>query len=628
MRQRLGPVSALLAVFVLLLAVNVVASLGVRSWKLDLTEEKLYTLSEGSRSLLGNLDDSVTLKLFYSKTAAAGLPRIQQYADRVVELLRQYEAAGNGKLTLEQYDPRPDTEVEEWALRYGLQPAARLGGEGLYFGLSAISEVGREEVIPYLAPERESFLEYDITRLISSVGQAQRKVIGILSSLDVTGAPPNPMMGMMGGSRSWALANELGKLYEVRSVASDVTEIDAAIDLLLVIHPKNLADPTLYAVDQYLLRGGRALVAVDPLSLFEQQTFQNPNPSARFQAQFNSDLDRLFDAWGIELDPGKVVADLDLATQIRMGRQVVRHPAFLSLGPEQCNQEEIVSAEMESLLFAYAGSLRQLDGDASGVVKTTLIHTSARAGTTDEMALRLGGGDPEQLRRGLKLADEPWALALKLSGSFPTAFPDGPPEGAPSGAADTHRAQSAEETTVVVVADVDVFTDDTSVRRQEFFGQTLLMLLNDNLTFAGNVAEVLMGGRELSSLRTRGKSERPFTLVDQLEREADEKWKGVEEELLQKQEETNRRLAELERGKDDADRAVLSQSQVEEVRKFRSELAANKRKLREVRRNLRQDIEDLGARIKLFNIGVLPVLVLLAGFVPLLWRTRRAHRKS
>ena len=630
-----GPVIALVALLVLLLAVNLVASVGTHGVQWDLTEEKLYTLADGSQTLLDELDGQVRLKLFYSRTAAADIPRLRQYAERVVQLLRQYQAGSGGKVTLELFDPRPDTEVEEWALQYGLQSIGapgQFGGEGLYLGLVAVNELGSEEVLPFLSPQREEFLEYDITRAIAGVRQGERKTIGVLSPLDVTGEGANPMAAFGGpqGGQPWALVSELRQQYEVRSVAVNAATIDPAIDLLLVIHPRDLPDATRYALDQYLLAGGRLAVFVDPLNLYEQQNFPSADFNARFQARFDSDLPDLLKAWGVELVPGKIAADLDLGTQVRAGQRVVEHPAFLTLGPEQCNQEEIASAGLESLLVALPGVLRELPEGAApdGLTRTVLLHTGPRAGEIDAMTLKFGT-DPDQLRRDVNPGDTPLTLAMKISGTFPTAFPDGAPaageEAAPA-EAKPHLAESAKGSTVVVVADADLLTDDLSVRRQNLLGQTLLMLLNDNLAFVGNAAEVLAGGQALAGLRTRGKSERPFTLVDRLEREADEKWRGVEADLLANQQETNRRLQALEQGKDEQSRALLSPSQVTEIQNFRQELAANKKKLREVRRNLRQDIENLGLRLKLLNIALLPALVLLAGFGPLLWRHFRSGR--
>jgi ABC-type uncharacterized transport system involved in gliding motility auxiliary subunit len=636
-QKRFGTLATLAALLVLLFAVNLVASIGGRGVQLDLTEEKLYTLADGSRAVLDELDGPVTLKLFYSRTAAADIPRLRQYADRILQLLRQYQAESGGKVTLEQYDPRPDTEVEEWAVQYGLQPVGAsglIGGEGLYLGLVAVNELGSEQVLPFLSPQREEFLEYDITRAIAGVRQGARKVIGVLSTLDVTGEGANPMAAMGGRpqGRPWALVSELRQQYEVRRVAVDAATIDREIDLLLVIHPRDLPDATRYALDQYLLGGGRLAVFVDPLNLYEQQNFPVNDFQARFQTRFDSDLPDLLKAWGVELEPGKIVADLDLGTQVRAGRRVVQHPAFITLGPEQCNPDEIASAGLEQLLVAHAGSLRAV-GEAPpvGLTRAVLLHTGSRAGTLDAMQLKFGA-DPDQLRRDVKLEDAPLTLAMKISGTFTSAFPDGAPKPAEGGEAPApageHLAKSSTDSTVVVVADADILTDDLSVRRQNLLGQTLLMLMNDNLSFVGNTAEVLAGGQALAGLRTRGKSERPFTLVDRLEREADEKWRGVEADLVAKEQETNRRLQELERGKDSQNRAVLSSSQVQEIQNFREELAANKKKLREVRRNLRQDIENLGFRLKLLNIGLVPALVLLAGFGPLLWRQLRSGNRA
>lgn len=632
-KKRLGPAATLGVLLILLLAVNLVGSASTHGVQWDLTEEKLYTLADSSQALLETLEGPVKLKFFYSSTAGADIPRLRLYADRVLQLLRQYQAEGGGKVTLEIYEPRPDTEVEEWAVQYGLQAisaSGQIGGEDLYLGLVVVNELGSDEVIPFLSPQREEFLEYDITRAIAGVSQAKRPVIGVLSHLDVTGEGADPMDALRGmpQGQPWALVTELRQQYEVRKVAVDAKAIDPDLALLLVIHPRDLAEATRYALDQYLLAGGRLAVFVDPLNLYEQQTFPSDDFNARFQARFDSGLPDLLKAWGVELVPGKIAADLDLATQVRAGRTVVQHPTFISLDRDQCNQEEIASAGLESLLVAHAGVLRAVDsGVPEGLTHSVLFTTGPRAGEVDAMMLKFGT-DPEQLRRDVNPGSTPLTLAMKISGTFPSAFPDGAPktdDDTPAGT-DAHLSRSEKDSTVVVVSDADLLTDDLSVRRQNLLGQTLVMLMNDNLAFVGNAAEVLAGGQALAGLRTRGRSERPFTLVDRLEQQADEKWRGVEAELLAKQQETNRRLQELERGKDEQSRSLLSPSQVEEIQNFREELAANKKKLREVRRNLRQEIESLGWRLKLLNIVLMPALVLLAGFGPLVWRHWRAYR--
>lgn len=628
LKQKLGSVAPLAAVLALLLAVNVAASICLRSLNFDLTEEKLFTLSDGTKSILGKLDDKLKMKFFYSKKAAAEIPPLKQYADRVIQLLRQYEASSGGKITVELLEPRPDTEVEEWAINYGLRSVSRFGAEDIYFGLVLLDEVGSEESMPFLSPDRESFLEYDITRLITSMSSSDKKTIGIMSGLNIMGSDnPDPMAHMRGGpvEEPWAFVSEIKKQYDVKKIETTAKKIDD-VDLLMVVHPKNLSEETQYAIDQYVLAGGRAIILVDPLSVQEQQDFPIQDFNAQFQATFDSDLPSLFKAWGVEMPKGKVVADLDLPTQLRMGNQVVRHPTYISLGKEQCNQEEIASADLESLIVAHAGHIKILSGsEDDGLSRTPLIQTSARAGEVDAMMVKMGM-DPAGIGRDLKESGEPLNLAVKISGKFKSAFPGGKPgaKEEEAAASSEHLLESAAETTVIVLSDVDMLSDQLSVRKQNLFGQTLIMVINDNLSFMTNAAETMMGGFELASLRTRGKSNRPFTLVDQMERDADAKWKDIEQGLVEKEKQTRERLNELERGKDQEERAVLSKSQMEEIQKFRKELAESKKKIREVSLQRRQAIEALGTRVKIINIALMPALVIVASFLPLIWRSKAA----
>lgn len=640
MTKNLRIAITLFTALVLLLAVNLSASILFRTAKIDMTEEQLYSLSPGTITMLGKLQDDVRLKFFYSKRAASSVPAIKLYADRVTELLHQYVDRSEGKITLEILEPQPDTETEEWAIRYGIQPVALPTGEQIYFGLAIVNEVGEEQAIPFLDPQRENLLEYDLSRLIASVSTPSEGTIGILSALDVMGGPSSdPMAAALGQvpAEPWMFVRELRNTYEVRKVALDVSEIDPEIDLLMVIHPKSLSESTEYAIDQFVMRGGRLIVLVDAHSEYDAANFQGRNPQARFQAQFDSDLPRLFQAWGIEFEESKVLGDLDLATQVRMGPQVAEHPAWLTLTDANANQEEIISANLERLMMASPGVLKERAGGSPYEV-TRLLESSEAAGTLDGFRMKFGA-DPEQLRTDLTPRGEKQPLAVKITGKFTTAFPSGAPasddeepaapeEEAESEATAAHRGEADQEGAIIVVADVDMLADDYSVQKQNFFGQTVAYPLNNNLDFFDNAVDYLAGSRDLIGLRARGKVERRFTLVDEIERQAEREFKDEEDRLTARVEEVNRKLSELQRGRTAEEGAILSPEQVAEVDRFQAELAETRAKLREVRRNLRQDIESLGVRLKFLNIALVPLLIIALSFLPALWRSirMRAHR--
>ena len=376
------------------------------------------------------------------------------------------------------------------------------------------------------------------------------------------------------------------------------------------------------------------MVLVDPLSMIEQMNFNSPDPNARFQATFDSNLETLLDAWGLKLVAGKVVADPSLATQVGGQRDApVTHPCFLTLGPEQRAGEDLITANLEQLVAVHAGYFDT--HDVEGLEREVLLHSTDKAGGADAFMLKLGG-DPQQIVRDMEPAGRELPIAVKLTGTFPSAFPDGRPADPQAGEAEqpaadesAHLAKSREETTVVVFADVDMLADEFSVQKQNFFGQMLLRPWNDNLALMSNAVEHLMGSQALITLRTRGKSDRPFTVVQEMEREAQEQYQGELEMLMQRSQETQQRLNELQRGRTDENaRTVLSAEQTAELEKLRDEQVQTKRRLREVRRNLREGIENLGAKIKFINIALVPAIVLLLGFLPGIWRSRRLRRGS
>lgn len=634
MPRNLRVALTLLTALVILLAVNLSASILLRSAKIDMTEERLYSLSDGTIGMLGKLEDDVRLKLYYSRRATSSIPAIKLYADRVIELLHQYVDRGGGRISLEILDPRPDTDIEEAAMREGIRAVALPTGEQIYFGLSIRNEVGDEQAIPFLDPQRENLLEYDLSRLIAAVSVPSEEVVGIMSPLDVMGGPSDdPMAAAFGQmpAEPWIFIRELQNSYEVRRVATSAGRIDEDIDVLMVIHPKQLSEATQYAIDQFLMRGGRLIVLVDGHSEFDAAHFQGRDPSSRFQAMFDSDLPRLFQSWGIEMEEGRVVGDLDLATPVRMGPQVAEHPAWLTLTEENANQDEIISANLERLLLASPGVIRKRSGESPYTI-TPLLQTSEASGSFDGFRLKFGA-DPEQLRTELVPTGEKQMLALKITGKFSTAFPDGAPgeaagdEAGPDSAGETekpeHRAQADRESAVIVVADVDMLSDDYSVQTQNFFGQTVAYPLNNNLDFFSNAVDVLAGSEDLIGLRARGKVERRFTLVDELERNAEREFKDEEDRLTARVEEVNQKLSQLQQGRTAAEGAILSPEQLAEIERFQNELTETRANLRDVRRNLRQDIERLGVRLKFLNIALLPLIVILLSFLPSAWRSLR-----
>ena len=619
--RSVGSATGLLVVFGILVALHIIAQkVSVRT---DLTEEHLYTLSAGTQQLLGSLDRDVTLKLYFSRSAEDLPVGLKQYAERVTDLLREYETHGKGRLLVEVLDPKPDSDEEEWAQRYGLagQGVNMLGGGStIYFGLVAVSG-SREAVIPFIAPSAEPQIEYLVTRLVNEVLQTQRPKIGVMSALPITGALPNPY-AQTGGQDPWVIVSELKKQYEVIPVPPETTEIPANVDTLMIVHPQALTDSTLYAIDQFVLRGGRLLAFVDPLCLAQQEISDQPMQSF---TQNSSDLNKLTRAWGgLELASEGVVSDVENATQISRGQgRVERSPLWLSLRGDRISREDVGTSHLKILMMPFSGAFRVVATNED-VTVTPLVKSSADSSFSSLMEvmnpnLPAGGskGEGEQL------------LALRLQGHFKTAFPEGKPRAPESKegeqAADSGKPalkESEQPGVVVLVADVDLLFNRFCVNAMQFLGQTFYEPINDNLNFVLNTVEQVSGNAALIGLRSRGTFDRPFERVLNLERDAQKRWQQEEMSLTAKLQETQARLRELESVKSKDQQYILSPEQKAEIEKFRNEQFQTQQQLKQVRKNLRREIEVLGLKIKALNIALMPALVALFGLAHG-WRRRK-----
>ncbi len=619
--RSVGSATGLLVVFGILVALHIIAQkVSIRS---DLTEERLFTLSDGTRQLLDGLEREVTLKLYFSRSAENIPIPLKQYAERVTDLLREYETHSKGRILVEVLDPKPDSDDEEWAQRYGLagQGLAMLGGgPTLYFGLVAVSG-SREAVIPFIAPNAEPQIEYLVTRLVGEVLQTRRPKIGVMSALPLVGEPPNPFM-QTGGQEPWVVVSELKKQYDVIPVSPQVPEIPSDIDTLMLVHPQALSDPTLFAVDQFVLRGGRLLALVDPLCLAQQEISSQPMQSP---AQNSSDLNRLTRTWGVELSPAGLVSDIASATQISRGQgQVDRLPLWLSLRNDRINREDVGTSNLKILMMPFAGAFR-VTATNENVTVTPLVKSSAESGFTSLMAAMNPNAPASSGSEGEQL------LSVRLQGRFQTAFPDGKPRAPESKegehAADSGRPalrESEQPGVVVLVADVDILYNRFCVNAMQFLGQTFYEPINDNLNFVLNTIEQISGNAALIGLRSRGTFDRPFERVLNLERDAQKRWQQEELSLTAKLQEAQARLRELESVKSKDQQYILSPEQKAEIEKFRNEQFQTQQQLKQVRKNLRRDIEVLGLKIKALNIALMPALVAVFGLFRGWHRRRQA----
>lgn len=630
MRKSFLSITGILVLAGILLLLNAVARQGLRSAYVDLTEEGLYTLSQGTKNIIGSIKDPITLRFYFSKTDSAQFPGIKLYASRVVDLLREYERNSAGKINFEYYDPRPDSEEEEWAQKYGLTPLQLQTGERLFFGLAGINSLGEEAAIPLFNLGRQEFLEYDVSKLIFSLVNSKKPVVGILSSLPVKGAEASPMarlQGQTGEEQPWFFVAQLHELADVRYLETNVTAIADDVDTLLVIHPKGLTDKTLYALDQFVLRGGNLLVFVDPYCQAERPPTNPANPMQAMIAERDSNLNRLLAPWGAELLVGKAVGDINLATKVNSGRggPVRDFVLWLTLGAEQMNRENVVTSALDNVLLPWPGALKISPVD--GITTETLFTTTPDAMLLDQSEYRIGGGNPDELLRNYVRGTEPQILAVRLSGKFKTTFPEGEPkdDSAPQestmpGA--SHLAESADPSNVVVVSDVDLLSDPFSVSQQSIFGRRLVTPLNDNLVFVLNMVENLAGSNDLISIRSRGRFSRPFTKVQEIEARAQSRWQQEEAVLQAKLNAANQRLSQLQSSTGGSEE-VFSTAVLDEIKKFREERKETQQTLREVRLRLREDKERLGSILFALNTFLVPVVLIIGTLIVTAARRKR-----
>ncbi len=634
---------ALAAAAVFFVAVNVIADHTLRGARFDLTQEHLFTLSKGTLNTLAKIDEPITLRFYYSPHLGDSVPAYGVYAQRVRETLEEYAALAKGKIDLQILDPEPFSTTEDRAVAFGLQGVPLdSGGEQVYFGLAATNSTDDQQVISFFQPDRESFLEYDLTKLVHALASPKKTVIGLISSLPLEGDIMAAMQGRP--MQAYAIIDQLRQLDEVRTIAGGADKIPDDVDVLMIVHPKNLSDKTLYAVDQFVLKGGRALVFVDPDAEAQQAHPSQFNPPG---SPADSNLDKLFAAWGVAMEPKMVAGDRETARKVNAGTasrvEPVDYVAWLSLKPRNFNRDNLITADLGTINVATAGILKPRDGAKTAF--SPLISTSS---DSEEIPVEKVQGplpDIAALLADFKPLGKPLVIAADVTGPADTAFPDGPPvdkdkadkdKKAGKDPKDTQVAQAAAAAAqlktavkpidIVVVADTDILDDRLWVQTQEFMGQRVGIPSANNGDFVANAVEILAGGDDLVSLRSRGSSARPFERVEALQRVADAQYQATEKDLQQKLKDTQAKINNLRDQEGKADSQPGSE-QAQAIDTFRGEMLKIRQQLREVQLALRRDINGLKAWLEFFDIAFVPILVaLLAAIVSLMRRRRRKRR--
>ena len=602
--------TGLLLAAILAVAVVIVGDATFTSIRLDLTTNRLFTLSDGTINILKSLKEPINLDFYLSRKTLTDYPSIINYGNRVRDLLNEYAAEANGKIKLTIIEPEAFSETEDQAVASGLQgvPISNAGDQA-YFGLVGTNSVDNESVIPFFQDSREASLEYDITKLIYNLANPDKRVIGVLSGLPLFGQPIPQQP-----PRPWAITNAMQEFFEVRNLGTDVEKIADDIDVLMVVHPKDFSDQTLYAIDQFLLGGGKAMLFVDPMAEADSAQPDPQNPMV--MPSMSSSLNRLFTAWKVEVTAGKIVGDINLAMRVQTrgqrGQQEAIYLPWLRLEQSSFNSQDFATNELNTVNVASSGVIEKQEG--STLEFTPLMQTTMDSMLIDSDRLMFQQ-DPASMLNDFISENHQRTIAARLSGKISTAFPDGLP-----GAGGQPLKEG--NLNVILIADTDMLSDYMWIRTQTFFGVEVPQTLANNGDFVINSLDNLSGNNDLISLRTRGNYSRPFTTVEEIRRNAESEFRDREQELQAKLEETEQRLGELQQETGGSE-LILSPEQTSEIEKFRQEQINTRKELRNVQHELQKNIERLGAQLKFINIGLIPLLIaalaITAGFL----RSRR-----
>lgn len=585
------------------------------SWQLDFTHDKVYTLSSGSQNILNKIDDPVVLKFYYSQGLEDLPVWLKNYAGRVERILEQYEKHADGKLSLEIINPEPDTEEQEEAIRYGLRGQTLPGGEELYFGLVAL-QAEKSDTIPVFSPDREEFLEYDISQTIFEVQQIVKPKLGLITSLPII-APvmPNNFMMQQRPSRNWVFGDEMQRTYEVITIEKDVIPDD--IDVLAVIHPKNVSKQLEFAIDQFLLQGKPVFMAVDPSSYYERSQQRQASP----MNTTSSDLHHLISNWGITFDSAEVVGDFQLAYQLENMASdggPLRFPVWMTF--RKFSSESPAVAQLENVLILESGAFRL--HKRGGLTVQPLLQTTEQSGTM--MASSLAFTLPDNVAAQINIDKQVRTIAGIITGQFSTAFPKGKPplpgsveeefaDVIPEDENNPSLKESVKPGRLVLFCDVDFLADEFSIQRGNFLGMDVVQPINDNIALASNTLDLLGGSDDLISIRGKGNTLRSFTTIEEMRFQANEKFKARLEAVENRVTEIQNSIRDLQGQGQLGNALVASPEVLEAIEKLQVEEANARAERRVIRKELREDIENLGVSLAVLNLLPVPLLLILCG---------------
>jgi ABC-type uncharacterized transport system involved in gliding motility auxiliary subunit len=626
-RSTLGG-GTLLGIALLLIGLTVLCNYALRGWRLDLTQNRLYTTAPGTERVLASIKEPINLYFFFSEKIAGQLPQLKTYGVRVREFLEELAGRSGGKLRLHVIDPQPFSEEEDRAAELGVT-GAPLGASGgqFYFGLAGTNATDGRAVIPFFDPSQEQFLEYDVVKLVYQLANPKKPVVAWLTSLPMA-AGFDPQTGQI--RQPWMIYNDAQQLFDLRPLDPGAARLDPEANVLVLVHPKGLSPALTFAIDQFALRGGHILVFVDPLAESDNSGADPQNPMASLGADKSSHLSTLLNAWGVQFNPNLVIADRGhaLTVTMRQGQEPVEHLGILGLDKSSFASDDVITAGLSNVNVATAGYLEPLKGaQACQPVQGAkscfepLLLSSNDAEPLPVSRFRMLF-DPATLQEGFKPTGQRYVLAARVTGNVHSAFPGGPPPGATLAPGQTDLKASVKPLNLVVFADTDLLSDYLWVREQNFFGQRMTQAVASNGDMVQNALDNLAGSADLISVRGRATFTRPFERVEKLRRAAEERFRAKEQELEQQLRDTESKLAALQ-GKNDNGALILTPEQEAALARFQTEKLRIRKELRAVRAGLDAEIKRLGNTLKFLNIVVVPIAFALAVLLIAVWRRRR-----
>lgn len=609
----------------LFIATIILVNTALTTWRIDLTESKLFTLSEGTKNILRNLEEPVQLDFYFSQKAMSDFPLLVSYGARVRDMLEEFATHAEGKLILNIIEPETFSEAEDQAVASGLRTvSANAAGDRAYFGIVGTNSTDDEKVIPFFQTNRESALEYDITKMIFDLAYPEKRKVGVVSQLPII-----PVTGDPDG-QEWTIISALRDSFEVHNLTQNpdtlVENINVDnIDVLMLVHPKKLANDVLYAIDQYLLHGGKAIIFIDPLAELDQT---RPDPSSpNVVPSLDSYLPELLGQWGLEMSKDKIVGDINAAMRVQSddprNPQGVDYLPWLRLSEKNFNADDFSTSELNLIHMGTAGSL-EIKED-KGLTITPLIQTSKQS-TLLERDLILFQRDPNIIMSNFESEDRRMLIAARISGKAQSFFPDGKPPANKDAEAEKivdEKFVNEGDINLILVSDTDILADHFWIRSQQMFGVAVPQPIANNGDFVMNSIENLSGNTDLISLRGREKYSRPFEIVEQIRREAEAEFRERETELQTRLEETEGKIRQLQKEQGGEKSYLINNELSAEIEKFRSERLATRKELRSVQHELKKNIEKLGAQLRFINIGLIPLLITLVALFIGIYRASR-----